>query len=83
MIRKSEPLGSPPLVAATHLPVDLKVDIKRVMHSMHMDPEGKTILEKLMIDRFAEPREEWYEPVRRMIALVNPKLDHALATQKP
>ena len=83
VIRKSKPLGSPPLVAATQLPMVLKVDIKRVMHSMHTDPEGKTILEKLMIDRFTEPREEWYEPVRRMIALVNPKLDHALATQKP
>ena len=83
VIRKSEALGSPPLVAATRLPDGLKADIRHIMHSMHKDPEGGRILEKLMIERFVEPREEWYEPVRRMIAHVNPKLDHALATQKP
>lgn len=83
VIRRSEPLGSPPLVAATRLPDDLKADIRLIMHSMHTDPEGGRILEKLMIERFVEPREEWYEPVRRMIAHVNPKLDHALAAQKP
>ncbi len=83
VIRKSEPLGSPPLVAATHLPDGLKAEIKHIMHTMHTDPEGKRILEKLMIDRFSAPKEEWYEPVRRMVAHVNPKLDQALATQKP
>jgi hypothetical protein len=35
---------------------------------MHTDPEGKRILEKLLIDRFVTPREEWYEPARAMIA---------------
>jgi len=83
VIRKSAPLGSPPLVAAVHLPADLKSTIKSIMHSMHMDQEGKAILDKLMIDRFVDPRQEWYAPVRHMIARVNPKLDHALATQKP
>jgi len=83
VIRKSQPLGSPPLVAAIRLPVGVKTEIKRVILSMHSDPAGKAILEKLMVDRFVTPKDEWYEPVRRMIARVNPKLDHALATQKP
>ena len=38
------------------------------MLSMHTDPEGKRILENLLIDRFVAPREEWYEPARAMIA---------------
>lgn len=83
VIRKSKPLGSPPLVAATRLPAELKAEIKRIMYSMHTDSDGKAILEKLMIDKFVAPQDEWYKPVRRMIAKVNPKLDHALATQKP
>lgn len=82
VIRKSKPLGSPPLVAATRLPAELKSEIKRTMYSMHTDPDGKAILEKLMIDKFVAPKDEWYKPVRRMIAKVNPKLDYTLATQK-
>jgi len=35
---------------------------------MHQKPDGRAILEKLLIDRFLTPREEWYEPVRAMIA---------------
>ena len=83
VIRKSQPLGSPPLVAANRLPVELKTEIKHVIQSMHTDPVGKAILEKLMVDRFVTPEDQWYEPVRHMSARVNPKLDHALATQKP
>jgi ABC-type phosphate/phosphonate transport system substrate-binding protein len=33
---------------------------------MHLDSEGKKILNELMIDRFVTPKEEWYDPIRRM-----------------
>jgi phosphonate transport system substrate-binding protein len=68
VIRKSQPFGSPPLVASAQLQEDERSKIKALMLSMHTDPEGKRILEKLMIDRFVAPREEWYEPARAMIA---------------
>jgi len=68
VIRKSEPYGSPPLVASGRLPDDLKTKIRGVLLAMHQDPGGKEILDKLLIDRFLVPREEWYEPVRAMIA---------------
>jgi len=68
VIRKSEPYGSPPLVASGRLPDDLKTKIRGVLLAMHQDPGGREILDKLLIDRFLVPREEWYEPVRAMIA---------------
>jgi len=68
VIRKSEPYGSPPLVASGRLPDDLKTKIRGVLLAMHQKPDGRAILEKLLIDRFLAPREEWYEPVRAMIA---------------
>lgn len=70
IIRRSEPFGSPPLVAASHLPKELKAEISALVHSMHADPEGNSILNELMIDRFVTPLEEWYDPVRRMIEQV-------------
>jgi phosphonate transport system substrate-binding protein len=68
VIRKSQPFGSPPLVASAWLQEDERSKIQALMLSMHTDSEGKRILEKLLIDRFVAPREEWYEPARAMIA---------------
>lgn len=66
VIKKSEPYGIPPLVAQRFLPAELKERIRRLLFSMHQDPEGQKILKKLMIDRFVAPQEEWYEPIRQM-----------------
>lgn len=66
VIQKSEPFGSPPLVASVALPPQSKEQIRAAIFSMHLDPEGKEILDKLMIDRFVPPKEAWYEPIRQM-----------------
>ena len=66
IIKKSEPYGSPPLVASKHLSEEVKEQIRQLLLSMHHDPEGQVILKKLMIDRFLAPREEWYDGVRKM-----------------
>jgi phosphonate transport system substrate-binding protein len=68
VIRKSEPYGSPPLVASSRLPDELKTSIRGILLAMHQEPDGREILDKLLIDQFLAPREEWYEPVRAMIA---------------
>ena len=68
VIRKSELYGSPPLVASSRLPDDLKTKIREILLAMHQEPDGREILDKLLIDQFLAPREEWYEPVRAMIA---------------
>lgn len=66
IIKKSEFFGSPPLVASESLPVALKTRIRDFLLSMHKDPAGSRILMKLMIDRFVEPKEAWYETIRKM-----------------
>jgi phosphonate transport system substrate-binding protein len=83
VILKSQPFGSPPLVASGRLKENVRSKIQELVLFMHTDADGRRILEKLQIDRFVAPREEWYEPARAMIAgLPDTPVDHH-ATQKP
>jgi len=66
IIKKSEPYGIPPLVAAQHLSPQDKAHIRKLLFSMHQDPEGQKVLESLMIDRFVPPKEEWYDAITQM-----------------
>ena len=66
VIYKSDPFGSPPLVTSVAFPPQSKEQIRQVVFKMHLDPKGKQILEKLMIDRFVSPQDKWYEPIREM-----------------
>jgi phosphonate transport system substrate-binding protein len=66
VIRKSVPYGIPPLVASKTLPTEVKEPIREVFFSMHRDPKGGAILDQLMIDRFIDPRDEWYDSIREM-----------------
>jgi phosphonate transport system substrate-binding protein len=71
VIKKSEPFGNPPLVASVSLTTEMKTAIQQVLLKMHQDPEGKRILDQLLIDRFETPKEEWYQPVRDMYAKIH------------
>ncbi len=76
IIRKSKPYGIPPIVASRHISSELKSRIRQLFFTMHNDPEGQKILAELMIDRFIEPRDEWYDSIREMdlkIALMEKK----------
>jgi phosphonate transport system substrate-binding protein len=66
VIKKSDPFGSPPLVASLFLPEEVFAKLSRVVLTMHDDSEGKRILDKLMIDRFVPTQDKWYDPVRQM-----------------
>jgi len=66
IIKKSEPYGIPPLVVSKYLPQKLKEGIRELLFSMHQNPEGKRIIQKLMIDRFIAPKEVWYDSIQRM-----------------
>jgi phosphonate transport system substrate-binding protein len=67
VIRKSEPYGIPPLVASAKLSDDIKRHIQQLFYAMHLDANGKRILDQLMIDRFVEPYDEWYDSIRALI----------------
>ncbi len=66
VIRKSEPFGIPPVVTSKTLDQSLKDSVRSILLAMHEDHEGKKILQGLMIDRFAFPREEWYDSIRQL-----------------
>ena len=66
ILRKSEPFGNPPIVASADMSGVDKNHIQRLLLTMHQNPEGNQILNQLMIDRFIEPRIEWYAPILQM-----------------
>jgi phosphonate transport system substrate-binding protein len=66
IIKKSRPFGNPPVVASSHLPSRTKKRIRELLYNMHLNPEGKRILDELMIDRFIAPREDSYHPILEM-----------------
>jgi phosphonate transport system substrate-binding protein len=67
VIKKSEAFGSPPLVVPKALDSKMKMALHKVILSMHEDPEGKRILDELLIDYFAPPQSDWYAPVKAML----------------
>ena len=78
VIKKSKPFGSPPLVASEYLSDHLKKTISELLLTMHKDPEGRQILNELLIEQFVVPEEKWYTPVKEIYHRVtsNPKSRH-------
>jgi phosphonate transport system substrate-binding protein len=66
IIRKSEPYGIPPIVASKSLTLQSKTAIRQELFAMHQDPQGQKILNELLIDRFINPQDEWYESIRKI-----------------
>jgi phosphonate transport system substrate-binding protein len=83
VIKRSEPYGIPPLVASRHFSPRDQERLKKLLLTMHQDPEGKKILAELMIDRFIPLNEEWYEPIRLMHQKLAQAKDKADVGQKP
>ncbi|UCF91958.1 MAG: phosphate/phosphite/phosphonate ABC transporter substrate-binding protein [Desulfobacterales bacterium] len=83
VIKKSRLFGSPPLVASITMPDDQKQRIRDVLYRMPDDADGQKILEQLMIERFAAPRDEWYEPIRAMYQGLSSKAGKIHAQAKP
>jgi phosphonate transport system substrate-binding protein len=67
VIRQSEQFGIPPLVATINLPREVKEGVRNGLFTMHQDDEGRRILNQLMIDRFVEPDDRWYDSIRAML----------------
>lgn len=52
VIKKSEEYGIPPFVVQPDLNDSLKTRLRNIMLNMHNDPEGRELLNKIMIDKF-------------------------------
>jgi phosphonate transport system substrate-binding protein len=68
IIRKSPKYGIPPVVVGKGTDPALKAKIKQIFLNMHNDPEGKAILEGIMVDKFIVPKDSDYNTVREMEA---------------
>jgi phosphonate transport system substrate-binding protein len=66
IIKKSKPFGNPPVVASAQMPNRMKAQIRELLYSMHLEPDGKKILDELMIDRFIAPKKDCYRPILEM-----------------
>jgi phosphonate transport system substrate-binding protein len=66
IIMESESFGNPPIVASAQLSSQKKTQIREILLSIHEDPIGQHILDRLLIDRFIVPEIRWYDPVGRM-----------------
>jgi ABC-type phosphate/phosphonate transport system substrate-binding protein len=54
------------VVASAHLSNQMKARIRSLLLKMHLDPEGKKILDELMIDGFIAPKEDCFDPILAM-----------------
>lgn len=65
IIEKSEYFGIPPVVVPSGLNQNLKKQLRDMFLTLHEDPEGKKILDKLLIDRFIEGNDTDYNSIRQ------------------
>ena len=67
VIGSSKPFGTPPFVVHPGVDSKLKQELQAVLLALHEDTEAKHFLSALRIDRFVEPEDKAYEPVRQLV----------------
>jgi phosphonate transport system substrate-binding protein len=66
IILKSEPYAIPPVVASREFPREKREQIRQILLTIHLEAEGRQILQGLMIDRFIAPPADWFENAREI-----------------
>ena len=74
VIEESPAYGIPPVVVPPSIDPALKSSLKTLFLSFHESREGKSILKKLMIDRFVEGNDRAYDSVRGLQDYLNTRL---------
>jgi phosphonate transport system substrate-binding protein len=73
VIIKSPPYGIPPVVIPAGMAPELKEKLRNILLNMHLDAEGRSILEKVKIDRFTKIEDSAYDSIREMQRFLNEK----------
>lgn len=60
VVDKSIVVGSPPVVVNPKIEAKRKEELRSLLLTMHMDPQGKEAINKLDYDKFVDPEEENY-----------------------
>jgi phosphonate transport system substrate-binding protein len=83
IIHKSPPFGVPPLVISKDVSTFVKEKLREILTGMHNDPEGKRILEAMLIDKFVVVPDSNYDSIRDMESFVSQVRGTKDAEQKP
>lgn len=70
IIDRSPEYGMPPVVVRPDLDKDIKLKVQNILLNMHLDEEGKSILQRLRIERFVLVDDSHYNGVRDLARLV-------------
>ncbi len=68
VLATSGPFGIPPIAVHPDLDPGLREAILRVLLKMHEDPEGRSILAKLQIERYVIPDADLFAPLRQAVS---------------
>ncbi len=83
VILKSENYGMPPFVAAKQAPEKTKEAIKKALLEMRNDKKGAEILDRLMIDRFTDADDRWYDSIRNVLGATSKSMEPNHGLSKP
>lgn len=70
IIEQSPDFGVPPMVTTAATPIFIKEKIKEILLNMHLGPEGKKILNTMLIEKFVRADDTNYDSVREMQSFV-------------
>ncbi len=68
VIERWGPFGVSPFVVNPRLDPTLKAKLQQILLDMDEDPQGKAVLQRLMVDRYVVPDDHTYDSVRVMRA---------------
>jgi len=70
IIEISEYFGIPPVVASGRMDRETRDRVRDVLFGMHLDENGRDMINSLLIDKFIEGKDEDYDGIRKMRAAV-------------
>ncbi|MEI6972351.1 MAG: phosphate/phosphite/phosphonate ABC transporter substrate-binding protein [bacterium] len=66
VIHKSPPYGIPPLVFHPDLDPSIKAKLRAALLSLHEDPQARSLMQKVRIEKFEKGSDSLYDTVREM-----------------
>lgn len=71
VIDTSPDFATPPVVAPTAVPAEVRAKMRDVLAGMNATPEGRRLLQALGFDGFTRARPDDYQPVRAMLEAIS------------
>ena len=67
VLERFGPFAIPPVVAAPHVPQELREKFRQALLTMHQNPQGQKILQGMHIERFTPIDDGAYDTIRQML----------------